>query len=178
MLKKVELESDGDTNCNWRALGIVTLGLVQGLEGLEIRGREYYEESWRPEDTCCHLDSSEKPSTNAGVKISKKSKIKMRKQTEENKTYKHKGMLEAETIKQVKMKEKTWKQYLRRTRKLLKNRLYSKKVLERNKHLGCPSCKIHGTILEMYEGRPGHSLKRETLREKLNLFWLLHKTTP
>ena len=31
---------------------------------------EYWEESWRPEETCCHSISSERPSTNAGVKSS------------------------------------------------------------------------------------------------------------
>ena len=29
---------------------------------------EYWEESWRPEETCCHSDSHEGPSANAGVK--------------------------------------------------------------------------------------------------------------
>ena len=80
------------------ALGTVTKGLVPGLEHLEIRGRvktlqdwktykskdkwrpfklqhykdrpEYWEESWRLEETCCHSNSSEKPSANADVKNS------------------------------------------------------------------------------------------------------------
>ena len=37
----------------------------------------------------------------------------------ENKTYKYLGILEADTIKLVEMKEKIKKEYLRRTRKLL-----------------------------------------------------------
>ena len=70
------------------ALSTVTEELEQGLEDLEIRGRvgtiqttallnrpEYWEEWWRFEETCCHSDSSENPSANAGVKISGKSKI-------------------------------------------------------------------------------------------------------
>ena len=36
----------------------------------------------------------------------------------ENETYKYLGILEADTIKQVEMKEKSKKEYLRRTRKL------------------------------------------------------------
>ena len=32
---------------------------------------EYSEESWRPEETCCHSDSSERPSANADVKTQK-----------------------------------------------------------------------------------------------------------
>ena len=33
-------------------------------------GPEYWEESWKPEETCSHLDSRERPSANAGVKNS------------------------------------------------------------------------------------------------------------
>ena len=71
-----------------RALGTVTKGLVQGLECLEIKARvqtiqttalqdrlEYRGEFWILEETCCHSNSSEKPSANAGVKNSQNSKI-------------------------------------------------------------------------------------------------------
>ena len=34
---------------------------------------EYWEESWKLEETCCHSNSSEKPSFNTGVKNSKRS---------------------------------------------------------------------------------------------------------
>ena len=37
----------------------------------------------------------------------------------ENETYKYLGILEADTIKQVEMRDKIQKEYLRRTRKLL-----------------------------------------------------------
>ena len=60
------------------AFSTVTKGL---LKGLEIRGRvrpsklqhckerlEYWEESWRLEETCRHSNSSEKPLANADVK--------------------------------------------------------------------------------------------------------------
>ena len=53
----------------------VTKGLLKGLEDLEVGGRvetiqttsllrtaEYWEESWRPEETCFHTDFSEKTS--------------------------------------------------------------------------------------------------------------------
>ena len=59
------------------ALGTVTKGLIKGQEDLKIRGRveiiqitEYWEEYWRLEETCCHSNSSEKPSTNADMKNS------------------------------------------------------------------------------------------------------------
>ena len=41
----------------------------------------------------------------------------------ENETYKYVGILEADTIKQVEMKDKIEKEYLRRTRKLLGTKL-------------------------------------------------------
>ena len=63
------------------ALGTVTKGLLQGLEDLEITGfvettklhhnwdqPEYWEESWRLEETGCHSNSRRKPSANADEK--------------------------------------------------------------------------------------------------------------
>ena len=60
----------------------VTKGLLKGLEDLEV-GRpsklqyyterpEYWEDSWRLEETWCHSNPSEKPSANADVKNSKR----------------------------------------------------------------------------------------------------------
>ena len=43
----------------------------------------------------------------------------------EKETYKYLGILEADTVKQVQMKEKIKKEYLRRTRKLLETKLCS-----------------------------------------------------
>ena len=44
--------------------------------------------------------------------------------------YKFLGILEAETIKQVEMKAKIKKEYLRRTRKLLEKKLYSRDLVK------------------------------------------------
>ena len=64
------------------ALGTVTKGLVQGLEDLEIRGRVEIILTTallgstrilrRVLETCCHSNTSEEPSANAGVKNSQK----------------------------------------------------------------------------------------------------------
>ena len=48
----------------------------------------------------------------------------------ENETYKYLGMLEADTIKQVEMKEKIQKEYLRRTRKLPETKLNSRNFMK------------------------------------------------
>ena len=63
-------------------LGMVPRGLEEGLDEMEIRGRikiiqttallksEYSKESWSPEETSCHSDSSEGSTTNTGMKNS------------------------------------------------------------------------------------------------------------
>ena len=48
----------------------------------------------------------------------------------ENETYKYLGILEAYTIKQVEMKNKIQKEYLRRTRKLLETKLSSRNLIK------------------------------------------------
>ena len=45
-------------------------------------------------------------------------------------TYKYLGILEGDTIKQAKMKEKIKKEYLRRTRKLLETKLHSRNFIK------------------------------------------------
>ena len=48
----------------------------------------------------------------------------------ENETYKYLGILEADTIKQVEVKDKIPKEYLRRTRKLLETKLSSRNLIK------------------------------------------------
>ena len=47
-----------------------------------------------------------------------------------NETYKYLGILEADTIKQVGMKDKIQKEYLRRTRKLLETKLSRRNLIK------------------------------------------------
>ena len=59
--------------------------MVKELEDLEIKGQEEIMQTTallrltkilrKIQETCCHSDSSEKPSANAGVKNSQKSRI-------------------------------------------------------------------------------------------------------
>ena len=77
----MEYEGDGDTDCNWCA---PRTPIWQRLEKNwkseeEVRSSrsqhywdqsEYSEESWRPQETCCHLDSRERPLAYAAVKNS------------------------------------------------------------------------------------------------------------
>ena len=48
----------------------------------------------------------------------------------ENETYEYLGILVADTIKQLGMKEKIQKEYLRRTRKLLETKLYCRNLIK------------------------------------------------
>ena len=50
---------------------------------------------------------------------------------EENETYKYLGILEADTIRQVEIKDKIWKEYLRKTRKLHETKLSSRNPIKR-----------------------------------------------
>ena len=62
-----------------------------------------------------------------GMELPNQDKIKT---LAENETYKYLGILEADTIKQVQMKEKIPKEYLRRTRKLLETNLNSRNLIK------------------------------------------------
>ena len=65
----------GDTNYSWCFWNAPTKDLGKKLEELEIKGRietiettaldgifrRVLEEFWKPQETCCHSDSSERP---------------------------------------------------------------------------------------------------------------------
>ena len=62
-----------------------------------------------------------------GMELQNHDKIR---RLEEKETYKYLGILEAETIKQVQMKDTIRKEYLRRTRKLLETKLSSRNLIK------------------------------------------------
>ena len=55
----------------------------------------------------------------------------------ENDAYKYFGILEADTIKQVQMKDETQKEYPRRTRETTRDKTLEPKPYQRNKYLCC-----------------------------------------
>ena len=83
--KTVEHESNGDTNHNWYSwCSLQRIDKGSGghrnkrtsgkhLNYSIIKIAQNAEESPGDEETCCHSNSGEKPSANAGVKNSKKS---------------------------------------------------------------------------------------------------------
>ena len=66
----------------------------------------------------------------------------------ENRTYKYLGILEADTIKQLEMKNKIQKAYLRRTRKLLETELFSRNLIKRINTWGVFLVRYSGPFLE------------------------------
>ena len=62
-----------------------------------------------------------------GIELPNQDKIRT---LAENETYKYLGILEADTIKQVEMKNKIQKEYLRRTRKLHETKLSSRNLIK------------------------------------------------
>ena len=66
----------------------------------------------------------------------------------EKETYKYLGILEADTIKQVEMKEKIKKEYFRRTRKLLETKLYSRNVIKVINTWAVPLIRYSGPFLK------------------------------
>ena len=66
----------------------------------------------------------------------------------ENETYKYLGILEADTIKQVEMKEKIQKEYLRRTRKLLETKINSRNLIKGINIWAVPLVRYSGPFLK------------------------------
>ena len=67
---------------------------------------------------------------------------------EKNETYKYLGILEADTIKQVQMKDMIRKEYLRRTRKLLETKLSSRNLIKRINTSAVPLVRYSGPFLK------------------------------
>ena len=66
----------------------------------------------------------------------------------ENETYKYLGILEADTIKQVQMKDMIRKEYLRRTRKLLETKLSSRNLIKGINTWAVPLVRYSGPFLK------------------------------
>ena len=80
-----------------------------------------------------------------GMELPNKDKIKT---LAENETYKYLGILEADTIKQMEMKEKIQKEYLRRTRKLLKTKLNNRNLIKGINTWAVPLVRYSGPFLK------------------------------
>ena len=67
----------------------------------------------------------------------------------ENETYKYFGILETDPIKQVEMKDKIQKEYLRRTRKLLETKLCCRNFIKGINTWAVPLVRLSGPLLKM-----------------------------
>ena len=66
----------------------------------------------------------------------------------ENETYKYLGILEADTIKQLEMKDKIQEEYLRRTRKLLETKLSCRNLIKGINTWALPFVRYSGSLLK------------------------------
>ena len=66
----------------------------------------------------------------------------------ENETYKYWGILKADTIKQMEMKDKIQKEYFRRTIKLLETKLSSRNLIKWINSLAVPLVRYSGPFLK------------------------------
>ena len=80
-----------------------------------------------------------------GIELPNQNKIRT---LAENETYKYLGILEADTIKQVEMKVKIQKEYLRRIRKLLEIKLSSRNLIKGINTWALPLIRYSGPFLK------------------------------
>ena len=80
-----------------------------------------------------------------GMKLPNQDKIRT---LGENETYKYLGILEADTIKQVEMKDKIQKEYLRRTTKLLETKLSGRNLIKGINTWAVPLARYSGPFLK------------------------------
>ena len=80
-----------------------------------------------------------------GIELPNQDQIKTPAEIE---TYKYLGILEADTIKQVEMKDKIQKEYLRRTRKLLETKLNSRNLIKGIDTWAVPRVRYSGPFLK------------------------------
>ena len=81
-----------------------------------------------------------------GIELRNQEKIRT---LEEKETYNYLGILEADTIKQVDMKERAFQENQKTTRE----KTISKETYQNDKYLRCPPRKILGIILEVDKRR-------------------------
>ena len=68
---------------------------------------------------------------------------------EVNKTYKYLGILEADTVKQVQLKDTTQKRISQENEKTTQDKTLQQKPHQRNKYLGCAPSQILGTLSQV-----------------------------
>ena len=79
----------------------------------------------------------------------------------EKETYKYLGILEADTIKQVEMKEKIKKEYLRRIRKLLETKLCCRNLIKGIDTWAVPLVRYSGPFLKWTREEPKQMTKEQ-----------------
>ena len=90
----------------------------------------------------------------------------------ENETYKYLGILVADTFKQVEMKEKIQKEYLRRTRKLLETKLSCQNLIRGKNTWAVPRVRYSEPFLKMTSDE--HKQMDQRTRKLMTMHKALH----
>ena len=91
----------------------------------------------------------------------------------ENENYKYLGILQADTIKQVEMKDKIQKEYLRRTRKLLETKHFSRNLIKGINTWAVPLVRYSGPFLKWTRDELKQMDPRT--RKSMNIHKALHR---
>ena len=91
------------------------------------------------------IKSTGKRHISDGMELPNQDKIRTFREKE---TYKYLSILEVDTIKQVEMKDKIQKEYLRRTRKLLETKLSGRNLIKGTKTSAVPLVRYFGPFLK------------------------------
>ena len=137
---------------------IETIHTTVLLRTARILGMEFGIEKWAMKSGKQHMTD--------GMKLPNHDRIRT---LEENETYKYLGILEADTIKQVQMKDMIRKEYLRRTRKLLETKLSSRNLIKGINTWAVPLVRYLGPSLKW----TGEELKQ--LDQRTRKLMTMHK---
>ena len=127
------------------ALGTITKGLLKGLEDLEVGGRVETIQTTALLRTTRIL---RRVLETWGDLLYSNSKSRKSRTVGEKEAYWYFGILKADTTKQVEMKGKMKKEYLRRTRKRLKNKWYSRNLIKGINTLIVPLVRCSGAFFK------------------------------
>ena len=108
----------------------------------------------------CLAYNEKQKTTNDGRNRTTKSRKNLNALRKRNK---YLGILGADTIKHAEMKEKFFKKNISGERENYSKPNYMAESHQRNKYLGCPPRKIHGTILKVNELQQMHQRTRKLI---------------
>ena len=151
--RRLDLNSDSEKKKKKPGEKQEKSGKQQLTDGMELPNQDktlihtvrIYSQDIGKRKVCNACNKSGKQHLTDGIELPNQDTIKT---LAENETYKYLGILEVDTIKQVEMKEKIRKEYLRRTRKLLETNLNSRILIKGINTWTVPLVRYSGPFLK------------------------------